>query len=43
MGSRTSPGCAVLLSSHELDEVQRICDPVATIRAWLFERRDLAG
>ncbi|HET7120904.1 MAG TPA: ABC transporter ATP-binding protein [Solirubrobacterales bacterium] len=26
-------GCAVFLSSHELDEVQRVCDRVAIVRA----------
>jgi ABC-2 type transport system ATP-binding protein len=25
-------GCAVLVSSHELDEVERICDRVGIIR-----------
>ena len=32
IGEERDRGCAVFLSSHELDEVQRVCDRVAIVR-----------
>jgi beta-exotoxin I transport system ATP-binding protein len=33
VGEERDRGCAVFLSSHELDEVQRVCDRVGIVRA----------